>query len=101
MDSIENDMADPNGSVARYLKSAGDMFSGREMEGRKKTMNDLSEIGKLNVREEECLAELNAKLEGLGNSWEGGGPAVRYRLQESRHGEFIIDMSKHPEEAEL
>ena len=61
MDSIENDMSDLEDKFARYQTRAANMFSWREMVGRRAMLNDLREIEKLSANEE-FLNDSDARL---------------------------------------
>lgn len=64
--SVRNAITNLKEVIAGYLTSSADMFSGRELAGRKKNLNDLREIGKLRAAEER-LRELNGASGELEN----------------------------------
>ena len=66
MNSIGNAMANLKDISTSYLAWEANMFSGRQMAGREKMLNDLSEIEKSNA-DEECVTELNARLGSIAN----------------------------------
>ena len=79
MNSIENDMVGLKDMFAIYLTREVNMFSGREMAGCKKMLNDLREIGKLNANEER-LMDSNARHGWLARRIEISDEITRAKL---------------------